>query len=115
MTKVCTNSYVFKFVGGEPKQKRLCHYCRKEKTGGMICVYGNAPDSRDDDAIFVCPGCVVKGCKESERQWAALYKKAMKSKAKPIPTCASGGDCMAPGGCGNPVQHHKPREGKATQ
>lgn len=72
MMKVTTNSYVFKFVGGDATA-RLCYYCRKSKLCGMICVYGNAPDS-SDDGIFVCPKCATKGCKASESQWRMLAK-----------------------------------------
>lgn len=74
MIKVTTNAYVFKFVGGEKGMTRLCHYCRKNKTGGMICIYGNGPDDTED-AIFVCPSCAKKGCKESESQWASLNRR----------------------------------------
>lgn len=72
MIKVTNNSFVFKFVGGEPQLKRGCHYCREMKLGGMICVYSNAPD--EDAVILVCQACAVQGCKESEEQWADIAK-----------------------------------------
>lgn len=72
MIKVCTASYVFKFVGGD-KTARLCHYCRKSKLGGMICVYSNC-DHDDEPTLFVCPACAARGCKESEQAWKSLVK-----------------------------------------
>lgn len=80
--KVTTNSYVFKFVGGD-KTARLCHYCRKNKLCGMICVYGNAMDS--EDGIFVCPDCAQKGCRESETQWKELARRVKARKPSPAP------------------------------
>lgn len=80
MIKVCTASYVFKFVGGD-KTARLCHYCRKSKLGGMICVYGNTETSTDD-TLFVCPGCAARGCRESEQAWNRLVKTVKKTLKK---------------------------------
>ena len=74
MVKRTTNSYVFKFVGGEPGYTRPCFYCRKEVAGGMVCVYSNRPGP--DDEMYVCPKCLARGCKESERQWAELVRRA---------------------------------------
>jgi hypothetical protein len=77
MIKIVTNDFVLKFVGGEPNTWRLCHYCRKERLGGMICVYSNQPkaDGESDHAHFICPECAVKGCQESESQWQSLFRK----------------------------------------
>lgn len=82
MIKVVTNCYVFKFVGGD-KTARLCHYCRKSKLCGMICVYGNAPDCPSEDGIFVCPKCAQKGCLESENQWKELARRVKARKPSP--------------------------------
>jgi hypothetical protein len=79
--KVCTNSYVFKFVGGETHQRRSCYYCRKRKKGGMICIYGNT-EAATEDTIFVCPACAVRGCKESEDAWKKIEKMAATIKKK---------------------------------
>ena len=76
MIKICTSSFVFKFVGGEPKTARKCHYCAQEKLGGMICVYSNAETGFEDPTIFVCPDCAVRGCKESEQAWADVITQA---------------------------------------
>ncbi len=75
MTKVCTNSFVFKFVGGEPGQKRKCHYCQQEKTGGMICVYSNCECGGEGFTLFVCQLCANVGIAESEQQWADIAKR----------------------------------------
>lgn len=74
MKHVCA-SFVFKFVGGEDVLKRTCHYCREDKWGGMVCVYSNDNDMSEDAGIFVCPSCLVQGCKESEEQWAAIRQR----------------------------------------
>ncbi len=74
MMKHVTNSYVLKFVGGEGQDRR-CHYCRDWKKSSVLCVYGNTM-AEEDDAIFICPDCLLKGCKESEEQWAAIAKRA---------------------------------------
>lgn len=75
MTKICTNSYVLKFVGGEPGQTRKCHYCRKMKVGGMLCVYPNCDCDQNDMVTYICPGCLKRGCEESESQWKSLLKR----------------------------------------
>lgn len=84
MIKVCTNSYVLKFVGGD-STARLCHYCRKSKKSGMLCVYSNCfhDDVHDNDrTVFVCPACAVRGCKESEDAWKKIKKMAGTIKKK---------------------------------
>jgi hypothetical protein len=83
MMKVVTPAYVFKFVGGENlltpacHLKRECHYCHKKSRGGMVCVYSNTSED-DGPTLYVCAPCIVLGCRQSERQWAAL-KRASKN------------------------------------
>jgi hypothetical protein len=72
--KVTTNAYVFKFVGGD-KTARCCHYCKKLKLGGMICVYGNGPED-NDDTIYVCPKCAERGCRDSEVAWSKIARRS---------------------------------------
>jgi hypothetical protein len=74
--KHTTEGFVFKFVGGEEaigvSCKRLCHYCRKAKAGGMICVYNNFGKC---GGIMVCPACAVEGCRQAEAGWKILAKR----------------------------------------
>jgi len=70
MIKYC-GSFVFKFVGGDGIS-RTCYYCKRNKKSGMVCVYDNT--SNDYDTIFVCPVCVLRGCRKSEEAWEKIFR-----------------------------------------